>query len=52
MQDPPKPRLTPKAEAARAARDARLADALRKNLRRRKAAEAPKSALPPKPAPR
>jgi uncharacterized membrane protein len=52
MRQPPRPSLTPKAEAARAEREARLADALRKNLRRRKAAEAPKSALPPKPAPR
>ncbi len=45
---PPVPRLTPKAQAAKAERDQRLAAALRKNLRRRKAAtsEPPAPALP------
>jgi hypothetical protein len=35
--DPPSPRLTPAAEAARREREERQAKALRENLRRRKA---------------
>lgn len=45
--DHPAPRLTPAAEAARAARLERSAAALRQNLRRRKAAVTPAEPPPP-----
>ena len=46
--DPPrKPALTPRAEADQAARRAREAEALRENLRRRKAQTRPKPPAKP-----
>jgi hypothetical protein len=52
MQPPRKPQRTPSAQAARAEREARLAAALRRNLRRRKAAGQARSTLPPDPSAR
>ena len=45
MSDPP--RLTPSRQATRAARDKRLAEALRANLRRRKEQALERQDLPP-----
>ncbi|WP_158802610.1 MULTISPECIES: hypothetical protein [unclassified Acidisoma] len=48
--DPPasKPHVTPAAEAARLAREERQAQALRQNLRRRKAQDRGRAEAPPK----
>jgi hypothetical protein len=45
------PALTPEGEAAKAAREARSAAALRENLRRRKAQARARAAVKPPPAP-
>ena len=48
-EEKPRPALTPKAQAAKAAREARLAAALRENLRKRKAQERLRDAEDAKP---